>query len=76
MPGMTAYFGLLEVAEAKEGDTVFVSAAAGAVGSAVVQIAKAQGHDGDRIGGRRGEMRLGAVARCRCGDRLQGRRRS
>ncbi len=43
MPGMTAYFGLLAVAEAKEGDTVFVSAAAGAVGSTVVQVAKAKG---------------------------------
>ncbi len=43
MPGMTAYFGLLAVAEAKAGDTVFVSAAAGAVGSTVVQIAKAKG---------------------------------
>ncbi|MBC7985266.1 MAG: NADP-dependent oxidoreductase [Sphingomonadaceae bacterium] len=43
MPGMTAYFGLLAVAEAKQGDTVFVSAAAGAVGSTVIQIAKAKG---------------------------------
>ncbi|QNE33160.1 NADP-dependent oxidoreductase [Sphingomonas sp. NBWT7] len=43
MPGMTAYFGLLEVAAAKPGDVVFVSAAAGAVGSTVVQIAKAKG---------------------------------
>jgi NADPH-dependent curcumin reductase CurA len=41
--GATAYFGLLDTAQAKEGDTVFVSAAAGAVGSAVVQIAKAKG---------------------------------
>jgi NADPH-dependent curcumin reductase CurA len=41
--GATAYFGLLDVAEAKPGDVVFVSAAAGAVGSAVVQIAKAKG---------------------------------
>lgn len=41
--GSTAYFGLLDTATAKEGDTVFVSAAAGAVGSAVVQIAKAKG---------------------------------
>jgi NADPH-dependent curcumin reductase CurA len=40
--GATAYFGLLDVAEAKPGDVVFVSAAAGAVGSAVVQIAKAK----------------------------------
>ena len=43
MPGMTGYFGLLAVAEAKPGDTVFVSAAAGAVGSTVVQVAKAKG---------------------------------
>ncbi|MDQ2878772.1 MAG: NADP-dependent oxidoreductase, partial [Pseudomonadota bacterium] len=43
MPGMTAYFGLLRVAQAKEGETVFVSAAAGAVGSTVVQVAKAKG---------------------------------
>ena len=41
--GATAYFGLLDVASAKAGDVVFVSAAAGAVGSAVVQIAKAKG---------------------------------
>ena len=43
MPGATAYFGLLDTAAAKAGDIVFVSAAAGAVGSAVVQIAKARG---------------------------------
>ncbi|MGQ0661194.1 NADP-dependent oxidoreductase [Sphingosinicella sp.] len=43
LTGGTAYFGLLRVAAAKEGDVVFVSAAAGAVGSAVVQIAKARG---------------------------------
>jgi NADPH-dependent curcumin reductase CurA len=43
LTGATAYFGLLRVADAKEGDIVFVSAAAGAVGSAVVQIAKAKG---------------------------------
>ncbi len=43
MPGMTAYWGLLAVAEARAGDTVFVSAAAGAVGSTVVQLAKAKG---------------------------------
>jgi hypothetical protein len=41
--GATAYFGLLDAASAKEGDVAFVSAAAGAVGSAVVQIAKAKG---------------------------------
>ena len=43
LTGGTAYFGLLEAASAKAGDIVFVSAAAGAVGSAVVQIAKALG---------------------------------
>jgi hypothetical protein len=43
LTGATAYFGLLRAAQAKEGDIVFISAAAGAVGSAVVQIAKAKG---------------------------------
>jgi len=43
LTGGTAYFGLLDAAQAKAGDIVFVSAAAGAVGSAVVQIAKASG---------------------------------
>jgi NADPH-dependent curcumin reductase CurA len=43
LTGGTAYFGLLRAAQAQEGDIVFVSAAAGAVGSAVVQIAKAKG---------------------------------
>ncbi|BAK84755.1 NADP-dependent oxidoreductase [Komagataeibacter medellinensis] len=41
--GMTAYFGLFDIAEARPGDVVFVSAAAGAVGSLVVQIAKLRG---------------------------------
>lgn len=44
MPGMTAYAGLLRVAALKDGDVVFVSAAAGAVGSIVCQIAKLKGH--------------------------------
>src|SRR5947209_7536537 len=43
MPGLTAYFGLLDVAQARPGDTVVVSAAAGAVGSVVGQIAKLMG---------------------------------
>jgi len=42
LTGGTAWIGLLRIAAAKPGDTVFVSAAAGAVGSAVVQIAKAR----------------------------------
>jgi NADPH-dependent curcumin reductase CurA len=43
MPGLTAYAGLVEVAQLAEGDTVFVSSAAGAVGSAAGQIAKLKG---------------------------------
>ena len=43
MPGLTAYAGLFEVAEFAEGDTVFVSGAAGAVGSMVGQLAKQRG---------------------------------
>jgi NADPH-dependent curcumin reductase CurA len=43
MPGLTAYAGLVEVAGHKEGDTVFVSAAAGAVGSLVGQLARLRG---------------------------------
>ena len=40
MPGMTAYFGLLDTGQPKPGETVVVSAAAGAVGAVVGQIAK------------------------------------
>jgi NADPH-dependent curcumin reductase CurA len=43
MPGLTAYHGLHEVGEMKSGDTVLVSAAAGAVGSVAGQLAKAKG---------------------------------
>ncbi len=43
MPGMTAYFGLLEVGKPEAGNTVVVSGAAGAVGSVVGQIAKIKG---------------------------------
>jgi NADPH-dependent curcumin reductase CurA len=43
MPGMTAYFGLLEIGRPAEGDTVVVSGAAGAVGGVVGQIAKLKG---------------------------------
>jgi NADPH-dependent curcumin reductase CurA len=44
MPGLTAYVGLVKIAALKPGDVVFVSAAAGAVGSVVCQIAKQKGH--------------------------------
>ena len=43
MPGATAYFGLLEVGQPKEGETVVVAGAAGAVGSLVGQIARIKG---------------------------------
>ena len=43
MPGLTAYFGLLQIGKPKNGETVVVSGAAGAVGIVVGQIAKMQG---------------------------------
>ena len=43
MPGMTAYFGLLDVGQPKAGETVVVSGAAGAVGQTVGQVAKQKG---------------------------------
>ena len=43
MTGLTAYFGLLDIGQPKEGETVVVSAAAGAVGAVVGQIAKIKG---------------------------------
>jgi len=43
MPGFTAWIGLTEIAAVKDGETIYVSGAAGAVGSAAVQIAKLKG---------------------------------
>jgi len=43
MPGLTAYVGLLDIGQPKEGETVVVAAATGAVGSVVGQIAKLKG---------------------------------
>jgi NADPH-dependent curcumin reductase CurA len=43
MTGFTAWVGLVKIAEVKEGETIYVSGAAGAVGSAAVQIAKLKG---------------------------------
>ncbi|KAK9667622.1 hypothetical protein K7432_017591 [Basidiobolus ranarum] len=42
-PGMTAYSGLFKIGEPKEGETIFISAASGAVGQVVGQIAKVKG---------------------------------
>lgn len=55
MPGMTAYFGLLDIGQPKAGETVLVSGAAGAVGSLVGQIAKIKGCRAVGIAG--GEMK-------------------
>ena len=60
MTGLTAYAGLLYAAEFREGDVVFVSGAAGAVGSMVGQIAKAMG--ASRVIGSAGSPEK--VARC------------
>jgi NADPH-dependent curcumin reductase CurA len=56
MPGMTAYFGLLDVGQPKPGDTVVVSAASGAVGQLVGQLAK--------IGGCRAVGIAGGATKC------------
>ena len=43
MPGMTAWWGLMKIGKPKAGETVVVSAASGAVGSVVGQLAKLHG---------------------------------
>ena len=58
MTGLTAYFGLLEVGRLQAGDTVLVSGAAGAVGSAVGQIAKIKGARAVGIAGGPDKCRL------------------
>ena len=57
MPGMTAYFGLLDVGAVASGETVLVSGAAGAVGSVVGQIAKIKGCRAVGIAGGPGKCR-------------------
>ena len=56
--GPTAYFGLLDIGDPKEGETVVVSAAAGAVGSIVGQIAKIKGCRVIGLAGTAEKMRL------------------
>lgn len=58
MPGWTAYFGLIEVGQPKPGETVVVSAASGAVGSIVGQIAKIKGCRAVGIAGGRDKCRF------------------
>jgi NADPH-dependent curcumin reductase CurA len=43
MPGFTAWIGLTDIAQVREGETIYISGAAGAVGSAAVQIARLKG---------------------------------
>jgi NADPH:quinone reductase len=57
MPGMTAYFGFLDICQPKAGETVVVSGAAGAVGSLVGQIAKIHGCRAVGIAGRDDKIR-------------------
>lgn len=61
MPGVTAYIGLLDIGAPKAGETVVVSAAAGAVGSIVGQIAKMRGCRAVGIAG--GEAKCALVTR-------------
>ncbi len=77
MPGVTAYFGLLDIGRPRQGDTVVVSGAAGAVGGLVGQIAKLKGCRVVGIAGRAREVPPPARGpRLRRGDRLQGRKMS
>ena len=72
--GVTAYAGLIDAAELREGDVVWVSAAAGAVGSLAAQIAKLRGHRVIGSAGIGGEGPLPARrARSRRGVQLPGR---
>ena len=75
MPGLTAYVGLTRIAEMQEGDTVFVSGAAGAVGSLAGQMARLLGAvPGGRLRGLGREGRLAdRRARLRRRVQLQGR---
>jgi NADPH-dependent curcumin reductase len=75
MPGMTAYVGVLDFGRPKPGETVVVSAASGAVGSVVGQIAKLQGCRAVGIAGGKakcdyvvGELGLDACVDYKAGD--------
>ena len=62
LTGITAYFGLLDIGQPKEGDTVVVSGAAGATGSVVAQIAKIKGCNVIGIAG--GEEKCASLVDC------------
>src|SRR5258706_4339560 len=81
MPGMTAYVGLLDIGQPKPGETVVVSAASGAVGSAVGQIAKIKGAPAVGIAGSQdkcdyvvGELGFDACVNYKKGDLLPERK--
>lgn len=63
-PGLTAYVGLTRIAQLNAGDTVFVTGAAGAVGSTAVQIAKAKG--AKVVGSAGGPEKLGFLREIGC----------
>ena len=74
MPGLTAWWGLLDIGAPKAGETVVVSAAAGAVGSIVGQIAKLKGCRAVGIAGGEAKVRPGGQrVRLRCVRGLQRR---
>src|SRR5207253_8876684 len=58
MPGVTAWYGLMKICEPKAGETVVVSAASGAVGGVVGQLAKARGCRAVGIAGRPDKRRF------------------
>jgi NADPH-dependent curcumin reductase CurA len=75
MPGLTAYAGLIDVAGLREGDVVFVSGAAGAVGGIAGQIAKLRGHrvigsagSPEKVEYAKGELGFDEVFNYRAGD--------
>ncbi len=73
MPGMTAYFGFLEVGQPQPGDTVVVSAASGAVGAVVGQIARIMGCRGSQAKADyiTGELGFDAAINYRTDDLMQ-----
>ena len=70
MPGLTAYVGLDDIGQVKDGDTVFVSGAAGAVGSLAGQIARRRGARVIGSAGVAAKISLARRARLRRGVRL------